>query len=250
MTRKPVTIIGSYLSPYVRKVLVCLEIKGLAYEIDPIIPYFGNDEFTTISPLRRVPVLVDDKLTLADSTAICEYLDEAYGGPPLLPAEPELRARSRWLEEFADSRMGDVFIWRYYNQLVIRKRVWNKPPDAAVLEKAINEEIPGILDYLESEVKGPQFLFGDIAVADIAIASFFRNMQFAGFELESERWPRTAAYVGHVFSHPAFVKLRIFEDLMMSVPIEERRPALEGAGAPLTGQTMAVSNPRPGYFYT
>jgi glutathione S-transferase len=41
----PVRIVGSYLSPYVRKVLACLDLKGLAYEIDPIAPFFG----TTVS---------------------------------------------------------------------------------------------------------------------------------------------------------------------------------------------------------
>ena len=44
------TVIGSFVSPYVRKVLVCLELKGLDYEVDPITPFFGNDEFTRLSP--------------------------------------------------------------------------------------------------------------------------------------------------------------------------------------------------------
>ena len=44
-------IIGSYVSPYVRKVLVCMELKGLEYEVDPITPFFGNDEFRRLSPL-------------------------------------------------------------------------------------------------------------------------------------------------------------------------------------------------------
>jgi len=43
-------IIGSYISPYVRKVLVCLDIKGIAYEIDPLIPYFGGEEFSRLIP--------------------------------------------------------------------------------------------------------------------------------------------------------------------------------------------------------
>ena len=52
-----VTIIGSYISPYVRKVLVCLHLKGIAYEIDPIVPFFGDERFSRLSPLRRIPVL-------------------------------------------------------------------------------------------------------------------------------------------------------------------------------------------------
>ena len=44
-------IIGSFVSPYVRKVLACLELKGLDYEVDPITPFYGNDEFERLSPL-------------------------------------------------------------------------------------------------------------------------------------------------------------------------------------------------------
>ena len=53
MAVQPVRIIGSFLSPYVRKVLVALTTKGVAYEIDPIVPFFGGDEFSRLSPLRR-----------------------------------------------------------------------------------------------------------------------------------------------------------------------------------------------------
>lgn len=59
---QPVTIIGSYISPYVRKVFAALHLKRVAYEIDPIVPFFGGEEFTRISPLRRIPVLIDGEL--------------------------------------------------------------------------------------------------------------------------------------------------------------------------------------------
>src|SRR5271167_1489590 len=48
-----VQIVGSYLSPYVRKVLVVLDLKGIHYEIDPIVPFFGDDRFSEMSPLRE-----------------------------------------------------------------------------------------------------------------------------------------------------------------------------------------------------
>jgi glutathione S-transferase len=48
-----ITIVGSFVSPYVRKVLACLNLKGLDYEIDPITPFFGNDPFEQLSPLCR-----------------------------------------------------------------------------------------------------------------------------------------------------------------------------------------------------
>ena len=47
---RPLTIIGSFVSPYVRKVLAAMNLKGLAYEVDPITPFFGNDEFERLKP--------------------------------------------------------------------------------------------------------------------------------------------------------------------------------------------------------
>ena len=81
MTAEPVRIIGSYISPYVRKVLAVLVAKGIAYEIDPIVPFMGDDRFAALSPLRRVPVLIDDRVTLCDSSVICQYLEDRHPEP-------------------------------------------------------------------------------------------------------------------------------------------------------------------------
>ncbi len=220
-------VIGSYVSPYVRKVLVCLGIKRIPYELDPIVPFYGNDEFARLSPLRRVPILVDDRIIVADSTVICEYLDERYPEPPLFPREPHLRARARWLEEFADSRMGEVFIWHYFNELVIKRSVWREAPDERILRKAREEEIPSILDYLERELPAHGFLFESISVADISIASFFRNAHFAGFAIDTTRWPKTASFVSRVLDHRGFAALRPFEELCLRTRISIHREALQ-----------------------
>jgi glutathione S-transferase len=114
-----VRIVGSYLSPYVRKVLACLNLKGLDYEIDPIVPFMGDDRFTALSPLRRIPVLIDDRVTLADSSVICQYLEDCYPEPAIYPIDIANRARARWLEEYADTRIGDVLLWRLFNAAVV-----------------------------------------------------------------------------------------------------------------------------------
>ena len=106
----PVKIIGSYISPYVRKVLACLLLKKLDYEIDPIVPFLGDDRFSQLSPLRRIPVFVDDRVTLTDSSVICQYLEDRHPQPALYPRDIAQRARARWMEEYADTPMGDVFI--------------------------------------------------------------------------------------------------------------------------------------------
>jgi glutathione S-transferase len=241
-----ITIIGSFVSPYVRKVLACLNLKGLSYEVDPITPFFGNDEFERLSPLRRIPVLIDGDFHASDSTVICAYLDEAYPGHPLFPADPRERARARWLEEFADTRLGDLFIWGFFYQKVVRPLVWGEPTDEERVEKTLNEGIPAALDYLESELPGDGFLFGEIGVADVSIATFFRNGAYAGFETDARRWPRTAAFVERTLTHPCIADLLRFEDVQRSAEIRSRRQALLDAGAPLTAATLGEREPRRG----
>jgi glutathione S-transferase len=163
----------------VRKVLAAMNLKGLAYEVDPITPFFGNDEFERLSPLRRIPVLIDGDFSISDSTVICDYLDDAYSGHPLYPGDPRQRARARWFEEFADTRLGDLFIWSLFYQKVVRPMVWGEPTDEERVAKAEKDDIPATLDYLEDQLPTEGFLFGDIGVADIAIASFFRNGAYA-----------------------------------------------------------------------
>ena len=239
-------IIGSYVSPYVRKVLACLNLKGLSYEIDPITPFFGDDEFERMSPLRRIPVLVDGDLSLCDSSVICAYLDEAYPDRPLLPADPKDRARARWLEEFADSRMGDVFIWGLFYPLVVHPAVWGEKGDKARAEKTLAEDAPAVLDYLERQVPADGFLFGDIGLADISIATFFRNAAFARFKVDTERWPKTAAYVARALAHPAFADLLPFEEAQIRTTPAGRREALVAAGAPLSALTCGTATPKKG----
>jgi glutathione S-transferase len=239
-------IIGSFVSPYVRKVLACMNLKGLDYKVDPITSFYGNDEFERLSPLRRIPILIDGDFAISDSSVICAYLDEAYPGHRLFPADIRDRARARWFEEFADTRLGDVFIWGFFYQKVVRPLVWGEPVDEERIGKSLNEDIPAALDYLERELPKDGFLFGQIGAADIAIASFFRNGAYAGFEPDGERWPRTAAFVERTLAHPAIASLLKFEDVQRSAEIRSRRQALLDAGAPLTAETMGLREPKRG----
>ena len=239
-------IIGSFVSPYVRKVLACVHLKGLSYEIDPITPFFGNDEFRRLSPLCRIPVLIDGDFATSDSSVICEYLDEAYPGRPLLPTGPKDRARARWLEEFADTRLGDVFIWGLFYQKVVHPLVWGGPGDQQRIAKVLAEDAPEALDYLEGELPEDGWLFGEFGIADIAIASFFRNAAYADFEPDADRWPKVAAFVACALAHDAFASIKRFEDIQRGVDIKGRRQALLDAGAPLTNDTLGTPTPRKG----
>lgn len=238
-------VIGSYLSPYVRKVLACLELKELDYEIDPMPPFMGNEAFARLSPLRRVPVLIDDGLVLNDSSVICQYLEDKYPTPALYPRDIAERARARWLEEYADTRLADGLIWRLFYQRSIRRRVFNEPPDEGVITQALEVEIPAAIDYLETQLPQDGFIFGMPSIADLSIASYFRTAFFARYAIDAGRWPCTAALLDCVQALPAMQKLARFEDCMLRLPLAEHRAALIAAGAPLSSETMGTSAPRP-----
>jgi glutathione S-transferase len=243
---KPLLIIGSYLSPYVRKVLVCLEIKGIPYEVDHLVPFFGDDRFSKLSPLRRIPVLVDGDLVLTDSSVICQYLEDLKPTPSLLPADIRDRARARWLEEFADTRMGDVFIWRLFNQIAIRPSVWGEKGDRALVDKNLAEDVPLVLDYLETEAPADGFRFGALGLADIAPACFFRNAGWVRFQIDSAKWPHAAAWMARTLASPPFTRLAGLEDGVLRTPIAEQREKLRSLGAPISADTLAAASPRRG----
>jgi glutathione S-transferase len=126
--------------------------------------------------------------------------------------------------------------------------VWNEPGDEARIARTLNEDLPRTLDYLEGQVPSDGYLFGELGVADISIATFFRNGAYAGFEVDEARWPRTAGFVKRTLGHPAIAALLPFEDVQRSAEIKHRRQALIDAGAPLTDETLGTREPRPGYM--
>src|SRR5262249_19771170 len=156
--------------------------------------------FSALSPLRRIPVLVDERVTIADSSVICQYLEDRYPEPAFYPTDVAARARARWLGEYADTRLGDVLIWRLLNPVGIRPHVWGEPTDAALVARTLAEDVPDVLGYLETQAPADGFFFGALSIADVAIASFFRNAAFARLTVDAARWPRTAALVARVLA--------------------------------------------------
>jgi maleylpyruvate isomerase len=92
------------------RVRIALHWKGIAFErrVVNLIKDGGeqhSDEFRALNPLRQVPVLIADEgaRPIAQSMAILAYLEERFPTPPLLPADPWLRARARQLAEMVNA---------------------------------------------------------------------------------------------------------------------------------------------------
>ena len=114
------------LSPFSAKVRIVLAEKGLPYELHDVAwtrsSLWGEkpDDFLALSPRGQVPVLIDGELVIPDSTVICDYLEERYPDVPLMPSDPEGRARCRVLEDQSDFALTEFVT-------VLIREVFRKP---------------------------------------------------------------------------------------------------------------------------
>jgi glutathione S-transferase len=140
-----------------------------------------------------------------------------------------------------------VFIWGLFYPKFVHPIVWGEPGDPARIAKTLAEDLPREFDYLEGQLPERGWLFGGgIGLADIAIATFFRNGAHIGVGPDPERWPRVAGFVERALAHPCFAALLPFEQVQLGTTPAGRRQALLAAGAPLTAETMATREPRRG----
>lgn len=205
MTRP--TIHGASLSPFVRKVRVALAEKDIAYDHVQLNPFGVSDEYRKKSPLGKIPCYEEGDYTLPDSSAILGFLERRHPEPPLYPSDPYEYGRALWYEEYADSKLAAVatvpFVQRF-----IRAKIMKQEPDEAAVAQCLEKDLPPVLDYLEGELEGREFLAGGrFGVADIATASFFVNLAHGGETVDGARWPRLDAYLSRIHGRPSFKAL-------------------------------------------
>jgi glutathione S-transferase len=152
-----------------------------------------------------MPALRDGDYTLADSSAIIHYLEALHPEPPLIPADPKLRGKTIWFEEFADTILVACGAKIFFNRIVA-PRFMGKPCDEEAVRQAELNDLPPILDYLEKIVPGDGgYLVGDrLTLADIAVAGPFANFRHTETRVDPDRYPRTVAYAERILARPSF----------------------------------------------
>jgi glutathione S-transferase len=93
------------VSLYSAKTRIALRFKGLGWQELPPPGGYGSAEYKRIVASGNLPALDHDGFLIADSEAIAEYLEDRFPGPPLLPADPQGRARMRERSRFHDTRL-------------------------------------------------------------------------------------------------------------------------------------------------
>lgn len=208
---------GSSLSPYVRKVLAFAGEKGIELEVQRTGFPNPTPDFLEASPFRKMPAFRDGDYTLADSSAIIHYLDAKYPDPALIPADPKLRGKTIWFEEFADTILVSCGAKIFFN-LIVAPRFLGQPGDEEAARQAELNDLPPILDYLERTVPDDgEYLVGDsLTLADLAVAGPFANFRHTKTNVDPERYPRTVAYVDRILARPSIAPWIERETAMLS----------------------------------
>lgn len=204
-------LFGALLSPYVRKVALVAAEKGVPWELVMAGPGSPNPEFRAASPFGKIPAIDDGGFLLCDSTAIVAYLEAKYPAVPVLPADPQLRGRAVWFDEFADTIYFASGMKVLFNRLVGPKLLKVGGDEALALQG--EAELPPILAWLESVVPADGWLLGDVfSLADIAVASVMRSLNAVGWGPDAAIFPQTAAWYDRVTARPAWQAIAATED--------------------------------------
>lgn len=197
-------VYGVPLSPYVRKLRLCLAEKGLDYELVIVLPFDQPTWFRDLNPLGRIPAIKDGDLTLADSSVICQYFEDKYNDlTPLLGQNAEQHAKVRWLEKYADYELAPLTTFTIFQQRIINPSM-NKPCDEGAVQLALKERLPVHFDYLEKTLGNAEFFVGDtLSLADLAFACQMINMEHGGERLNEQRWPNLTGLYARIKARPS-----------------------------------------------
>ena len=195
-------VYGVHGSPFVRKVLITLELKGLDYEIITQMPFSGDSEYKQLNPLGKIPTLVDGDITLGDSKVICRYLDDAYPDVPIYPTSPAEKAMADWYDDFASGAVAELAAGIFF-QRFMRPRAFKQDPDEALISNIIENKLPPLLRYIERQLPSEGFIFGDFSIADLALVSPFVNATYAGYDVPADSYPKFTTLIEQVKAQPS-----------------------------------------------
>ncbi len=165
--------------------------KGIDFDVHEVDLANKSEEFLSVSPYGKVPVVRVNGTSLYESNVVNEYLDEVYGSPELMPGDPEERALARSWMAFADD---------YFFPSIRGVRM---APQRGLSEEQIGEakeKLGDALSRLERQLEGKSYLMGGYTLADIAHAGNFHRLRelAEGGDVPLHKYPNVVAWMERV----------------------------------------------------
>jgi len=190
-SRTVLTLYSSADSVHCHRVRLVLAAKGVVYDLVTVNPRSPPEDLLDLNPYNSVPTLVDRDLVLYDTSVVCEYLDERYPHPPLMPVDPLSRARLR---------LAIVRIERDWIPLVDQVLAGGRTAETA--RKRLRDALLSSIPLFKA---AKFFLNPELSLADCALAPLIWRLPNLGVQLPREAHV-ISDYGERIFRNPGFTR--------------------------------------------
>jgi len=187
---------AQYASPYAMSAFVALSVKQLPFELRTVDLSAGANhapDFAGLSMTRRVPTLVHGDFALSESSAIDEYIEDAFAGAPLYPADARQKARARQVQAWLRSDLMPIRMERSTEVVFYGA----KAPALSSAGQAAAAKLLAAADALLPT--GQDHLCGNWCIADVDLALMLNRLLLNGDAVPA----RLADYARRQWAHPA-----------------------------------------------
>ena len=183
------------LCPFSRKLRLLMSEKGIGFDLIRENPWDGRDEFLAFNPAGRTPVLHDPErsLTLCDSRAICEYLEETVDKAPMISGTATQRAEIRRLVALFDENFHADVTAPLLHERMKKRLVLGQSPDSRALRETMRLAHDHLyyIDYLVDHrpwLAGPTMSLADLAAAaQISVVDYLGGVDWNGHD-QAREW--------------------------------------------------------------
>ena len=201
----PPTLYGAAYSVYVRAARLVLAEKGVEYKLVEI-DIFGAvpDWYGALHPFKRIPAFEHDGFRLYEAAAIMRYVDEAFPGPALMPADARGRARVAQVMSVADAYLYRPLVWDIYVERCDAPAEGRAPDEAKIAAAIPRVEtcFAAIEELMDSQ--GPYLLGAQPTLADLHLAPMISiGLRAAEGVALLARHPRLGAWWGEMRTRPS-----------------------------------------------
>ncbi|MEO0921357.1 MAG: glutathione S-transferase family protein [Pseudomonadota bacterium] len=191
------------LSPFCRKVRLCLAEKKIECELIEERYWDADADFLRRNPAGKVPILRMDDKTMPESTPICEYIEERFPEPPLLPKSANGRYEVRRLVAWFDDKFHNEVTSKLLYERVNKKMMSKGFPDSTNVKSGARA-IKFHLDYLAWLLDHRRWLAGDVmTLADFSAAAHLSSLDYIS-DVDWNRSDTVKDWYAKIKSRPAF----------------------------------------------
>ena len=191
------------LSPFSRKVRLCLAEKKIEVGLVEVRYWEQDTEFLRRNPAGKVPILNIDGKTLTESAPINEYLEERYPMPSLMPTSADGRYEVRRLVSWFDDKFHSEVTSNLLYERVNKKISGQGYPDSAKIKSGA-KAIKYHLDYMGWLLDIRRWLAGDtMTLADFAAAAHLSALDYIS-DVDWDRNANVREWYSKIKSRPAF----------------------------------------------